>query len=79
MKSYDDPEYPLRKDSIRATMSKVTMMWEENGNTVGEEVATFNLGGYFPMRLLNMANGSITKKAIEDNYKKLLAMQNEKA
>lgn len=76
MKSCEDPKYPVNKNCIRVSISKATLIWEEDGSIVGDEFATFNLGGYFPMRLLNMSTGAATKKGVEDNYKKMLAMQN---
>ena len=62
MKSFDHPEFPVKKDIIRMNISKATIMWEEDGNSMGEEISTFDMGGYFPMRLLNMAIGAMVKE-----------------
>lgn len=58
-------------------MFKVMIVHEdENKNCIGEEVATFDMGGYFPMRLLNMSLGAAIKKGMQENVKRLFAIQN---
>jgi len=76
-KSYEDPAYPVKKDAIRVSMYKAYMLWEEDGHAKAIEFSTFDMGGYFPMRLLNMAFGSMMKKIIEEAYGKMKVLQSE--
>ena len=64
--SYEDPAFPITKKAIRIDLFKAVMFWGEGNDSRAIEFSYFNMGGYFPMRLLNMALGSIVKKAIKD-------------
>lgn len=77
MKSVDHPDFPVKKDIIRMNLSKACILYEEDGNSMGEEISTFDMGGYFPMRLLNMAIGAMIKEGQQKNYEKMVALQKE--
>jgi len=52
-------------------MFKGSLMWnDENGDANFIEYSTMDLKGYFPMRLLNMAIGSMIKKQMVEYYDK---------
>lgn len=59
--SGDDPAYPPKKGVIKMQLFKAAMLWPEDGGIKNIEFSTMNMGGYFPMRLLNMAIGSMMK------------------
>ena len=42
-----------------------------------QEFSQMNLGGYFPMRLLNMAIGSLLGKQLKQTRDKLIEIQSE--
>lgn len=76
MGTFEDPQFPIKKNVIRISMFKASMIWEENGNACLREFSTFNMGGYFPMRLMNMAIASMVRQNIEKDYQKLVNIQN---
>lgn len=78
MFTYEDPAYPIRKDAIRMSLFKAMVMWEEDGNVIGEEISTMDMGGYFPMRLLNMSLGATMKKQMAQQFTKLQDLQKTK-
>jgi len=52
------------------------IMWDdENGDCNYIKISTMDLKGYFPMRLLNMAIGSMIKKQMVTIYDKLLVLE----
>merc|ERR1711865_1251744 len=65
MSTVDHPNYPPKLKTVSMHVQKGTLFWEENGEVVGHELSTFDLGGYFPKRLLNMSIGAQVKKGIE--------------
>jgi len=66
MSSVDHPNYPPKPKTITMRIQKGTLFWEENGEVFGYELSTFDMGGYVPMRLLNMSIGAQVKKGIEE-------------
>lgn len=52
-------------------------MWGDGDSSRAIEFSFFNMGGYFPMRLLNMALGSIVKKGIAQMVDKMAELQKE--
>jgi len=61
VKSVQDPAYPPKKGVITMFMYKAAMVWEEGDGIHSLEYSSANMGGYFPMRLLSMAIGSMMK------------------
>jgi hypothetical protein len=77
MHSDEDPAYPVKNDVIRIYMFNGTMFWEDGDNCRAISFNTFNMGGYFPMRIMNLAFGSMMKKGMEKGYNDLLTIQKE--
>ena len=55
VKTVDHPECPLVKGVIRMTMFKCSLAWDEGSDLKLIEFSNFDMGGYFPARLMNMA------------------------
>ena len=58
--STEQPDYPIKEKSIRMDLYRATMVKElgvENGISI-LEFSSFNIGGWFPPRLLNMMMGA---------------------
>ena len=71
MNSAEHPDYPPKKGVIRIQMFQALLFWSEGEDCRAIQFQTFNMGGYFPMRLLNMAIGSIMKKQMDSFYPKI--------
>ena len=61
-KSFEDPAFPIKEDFIRLKMYNAKLLWEEDDHAQIIEVATFNMGGYFPIRLMNMTWASMLRQ-----------------
>jgi len=64
--SAEHPDYPITDKYIRMDMFKTSMMTPTDNGLSIVEFSTSNMGGWFPMRLLNMLIGSMMKKGITD-------------
>lgn len=71
MYSTDDPAYPEKKDVIRINIFQGFLFSEDGDDCRAISFNTFNMGGYFPMRIMNMAFGSMMKKQLEKSYNDL--------
>jgi len=76
-KSEDHPDYPRGKHAIRTQVFKGTMFFEKDGDLHVHEYAQFNMGGYFPMTILNKLMSTIMTKIVGEFRKKLLKRQEE--
>lgn len=61
MRTIQHPDYPLREKCIRMFIQKGFLFWQEGKDTVGVELATFDMGGMVPRKLLNMSIGAQVK------------------
>jgi hypothetical protein len=71
VRSVERPEFPRKKNSIRMDMFKASVFVEVDKSIKLIEYSNFNLGGYFPMRLLNMMMASIMSQGMVKFYTKL--------
>lgn len=72
MHSVEDAAYPIKKDVIRIHMFTGMMFWADGNDCRAIQFNTLNMGGYFPMKLMNMAMGAMMKKGMEKEYNDLL-------
>ena len=63
-RSVDRPEFPRTKNAIRMDMFKASVFHEEDGDLKLIEYSNFNLGGYFPTKLLNMVMANMMSKGM---------------
>ena len=75
MYTCDDNKYPPKKDVIRINMFQGFLFWADGNDSRALQFNTFNMGGYFPMRIMNMAMGSMLKKMMEKSYTDLKQIQ----
>lgn len=71
--SVEHPDYPVTDKAIRIYVFKASMCQEVQDGLIYTEFATFNLGGWFPQRLLNMMMSTMATAGIE---KMLEALRN---
>ena len=76
-RSVDRPEFPRTKSSIRMDMYKASVFYEKDGDLHLTEYSNFDLGGYFPTKLLNMVMANMMSKGMGDFYGKLVKIQKE--
>ena len=76
-KSEDHPDYPRGNHAIRTQVFKGTMFYEKDGDLYINEYAQFNMGGYFPMTILNKLMSTIMSKIVGKFREKLLKRQEE--
>ena len=62
--SYESDDYPITDKMIRIQIFKGTHLWQEGNHVKSINFNQMNMGGYFPMRLMNMSMSRIVKKAI---------------
>lgn len=62
IKSVEHPDYPVKSNPVRMSFMKALELKQVGDDMELEEFSQMNLGGYFPMRLLNMAIGSLLGK-----------------
>ena len=74
MYTTDDPAYPEKKNTIRINMFQGFLFEEDGDDCKAISFNTMNMGGYFPMRIMNMAMGSMMKKMMEKSYTDLTAI-----
>ena len=67
--SVEHPDKPRSKNAIRTDFFKGSRFKRVGNDIEYEEFATFDLGGYFPMSMLNMVMKSMISKGVEDFYK----------
>ena len=76
-KSVEHPDYPRGKHAIRTQVFKGTLTFEKDGALHIQEYAQFNMGGYFPMSILNKLMSTIMSKVVGEFKKKLIKRQEE--
>ena len=76
----EHPDYPKRKGCVRMTINKCIKVEQVGNDICSEELCTFDMGGYFPSRMMNMmVAGSIKagvplfKKQLEEAKQTVLA------
>jgi hypothetical protein len=75
MNSIDHPSRPRTDLAIRINFFKGSQFKRIEGGMLYEEFATFDLGGYFPMSMLNMVMKSMVSKGVEEFYKNVKKME----
>ena len=55
-------------------MYKASVFYEQDGNLHLTEYSNFDLGGYFPTKLLNMVMANMMSKGMGDLHNKLVKM-----
>lgn len=63
--------FPRTKDAIRMDIFKAAIYYEKGSDLFFKEYTHFDMGGYFPVKLLNMVMTSFMSKGIRDLYEKL--------
>lgn len=56
-------------------MFKASIYYEDGDDLFFKEYTNFDMGGYFPVRLLNLVMTSFMSKGIKQFYQKLREMQ----
>lgn len=54
----EHPDYPVRADIIRMDVFDFTLLSEEGGDLKMQKFQSFDIKGWFPVRLLNMLVGA---------------------
>jgi hypothetical protein len=70
--SFSDPKYPRGNHAIRTSIFKGTMVTPRDDGINIHEYAQVNMGGMFPISLLNMFMSSIISKKIGPIHKMML-------
>ena len=73
--SHERDDFPITDKMIRIQILKGTYMWQEGDDVKSINFNQMNMGGYFPMRLMNMSMSSIIKKAITQQITDLKKME----
>lgn len=71
-RSVERPEFPRTKSSIRMDMYKASVFYEKDGDLHLTEYSNFDLGGYFPTKLLNMVMANMMSKGMGNLHSKLM-------
>lgn len=74
-RSVERPEYPRTKKAIRMDMFKASVFYEKDGDLHLTEYSNFDLGGYFPQKLLNMVMANMMSKGMSQFYTKIKKLQ----
>ena len=54
-------DYPLKENVVRTSVSGCTILEEKGNDLVFTKLNTFDMGGYYPPRLLNMVVANLSK------------------
>lgn len=79
LRSISHPDYPVKKSPVRMLFLKALECRQVGEDLEAHEFSQVNMGGYFPMRLLNMFIGSLIGKGMAEARKKMLELQNKES
>lgn len=65
------PDYPVKKGTIRISMYDATLAEQVGDDLKMTKYSNFDLGGYIPIRLLNMIIANSSEKQNKQMYEKL--------
>ena len=77
MQSVEHPDFPITNKAIRIYIFKANLARNVDGGCFITEYASMNMGGWFPMRLMNMMIGTNMKKGMEEMIKRIGKYQEE--
>ena len=75
IRSVEHPKYPVTKKAIRMQYYKASCYQQVGSDLHIKEFSNFSMGGYFPVKLLNMVLASMMAKGITQFVKKINEVQ----
>ena len=66
--SIDHKDYPVKDNVVRSEVQDVSRMEQKGNDLVSTKFNTFDLGGYYPPRLLNMVIAAMGKNRVAQFY-----------
>ena len=70
-KTVEHPDYPLKKGTVRMRSYKGIKMWQEDNALRFVDINNFDMGGYFPMKMLSYLYASMARKGLDQMMKDL--------
>ena len=71
IRSVEHPKYPITKEAIRMQFYKASCSKQVGDDLHVLEFSNFNMGGYFPTKLLNMVMANMMAKGIGNFVRKV--------